>query len=95
MDIDSEIAKGKIVIGTDYQTRTECIFEVLIRSSGWVKPVPGTLYIIERTTEVKDRGIKLLPPNYSKVKGAMFFIATECEVPDTELLMLYNSKPNI
>lgn len=95
MDIDAEITEGRIVIGTTYRTRTECIFEVLERLGDWVRPVPGTLYVIERTTEIKDRGIKLRPPKDSEVIGATVFVASDCELPDLGLRILYRSKPNV
>ena len=95
MDIDAEITEGRVVIGTTYRTRTECIFEVLEILGDWVRPVPGTLYVIERTTEVKDRGIKLRPPKDGEVIGDTVFVVSDCEIPDVALLMLYHSKPNI
>ena len=47
MDTYTEITEGAIVSGKSQRTRTECIFEVRVRINGWLRPAPGTLYIVE------------------------------------------------
>lgn len=96
MGVDAEITEGKVVIGTTNRTRTECIFEVMERIKSWVRPVPGTLYIIERTSSIEDRGIKLRSPmDDSEVADTTAFTLADCELPDTQLLLFYHSMPNI
>lgn len=93
MDTYKEITEGAIVSGKSPRTRTECIFEVSERINSWIRPVPGTLYIVE---EDEHHCIELRSPiGDSEVADTTVFIVQDCYIPDSSLLEAYIKKPNI
>ena len=93
MDTYTEITEGAIVSGKSPRTRTECIFEVRARINSWLRPVPGTLYIVE---EDEHHCIKLRSPiDDNEVADTTVFIVQDCYIPDSSLLEAYIKKPNI